>query len=68
MLTLEDPSRFETSRAVGAYVGLVPSQEQSGERDPQKKRLSKQGNELLRRLLVGSAQRILGPFGEDCDL
>jgi transposase len=67
VLTLEDPSRFETSRAVGAYVGLVPSQEQSGERDPQK-RISKQGNGLLRRLLVGSAQRILGPFGEDCDL
>jgi hypothetical protein len=23
---------------------------------------------MLRRLLVGSAQYILGPFGEDCDL
>jgi transposase len=67
VLTLEDPSRFQTSRAVGAYLGLVPSRDQSGERDPQK-RISKQGNALLRRLLVGSAQRILGPFGEDCDL
>jgi transposase len=67
VLTLEDPSRFETSRAVGAYLGLVPSKDQSGERDPQK-RISKQGNGLLRRLLVGSAQRILGPFGKDCDL
>ena len=67
VLTLEDPSRFGTSRAVGAYLGLVPSKDQSGERDPQK-RISKQGNGLLRRLLVGSAQRILGPFGEDCDL
>jgi len=67
VLTLEDPSRFGTSRAVGAYVGLVPSKDQSGERDPQK-RISKQGNGLLRKLLVGSAQRILGPFGEDSDL
>jgi transposase len=67
VLTLEDPSRFRTGRAVGAYLGLVPSKDQSGERDPQK-RISKQGNGLLRRLLVGSAQRILGPFGEDCDL
>jgi len=47
VLTLEDPSRFGTSRAVGAYVGLVPSKDQSGERDPQK-RISKQGNGLLR--------------------
>ncbi len=67
VLTLEDPSRFGTGRAVGAYLGLVPGKEQSGERDPQK-RISKQGNGLLRRLLVGSAHRILGPFGEDSDL
>jgi transposase len=67
VLTLEEPSRFGAGRAVGAYLGLVPSKEQSGERDPQK-RISKQGNGLLRKLLVGSAQRILGPFGKDCDL
>ncbi|MGH3089666.1 MAG: transposase [Rubrobacteraceae bacterium] len=24
VLTLEEPSRFEKSRSVGAYVGLVP--------------------------------------------
>jgi transposase len=46
VLTLEDPSRFRTGRAVGAYLGLVPSKDQSGERDPQK-RISKQGNGLL---------------------
>jgi transposase len=67
VLTLEDPSRFEASRAVGAYLGVVPSKDQSGERDPQK-RISKRGNGLLRKLLVGSAHRILGPFGEDSDL
>ncbi len=58
VLTLEDPSRFGTGRAVGAsYLGLVPGKDRSGERDPQK-RISKQGNGLLRRLLVGSAHRI----------
>jgi transposase len=67
VLTLEDPGRFEESRRVGAYLGLVPGKEQSGERDPQK-RISREGDEMLRRLLVGSAHYILGPFGEDCDL
>jgi transposase len=67
VLTLEDPSRFATSRAAGAYLGLVPGKDQSGERDPQK-RISKRGNGLLRKLLVGSAHRILGPFGKDSDL
>jgi transposase len=67
VLTLEDPYRFEKSRAVGAYLGLVPAQDQSGDRDPQK-HLSKEGDEMLRRLLVGSAHYILAPFGSDSDL
>jgi transposase len=67
VLTLEDPHRFEKSRSVGAYLGLVPATSQSGERDPQK-RISKEGDEMLRRLLVGSAHYILGPFGGDSDL
>lgn len=67
VLTLEDPGRFEKSRAVGAYLGLTPAKDQSGERDPQK-RISKQGDEFVRKLMVQSAHYILGPFGEDCDL
>jgi transposase len=67
VLTLEDPYRFEKSRSVGAYLGLVPARDQSGDRDPQK-RISKEGDEMLRRLLVGSAHYILGPFGSDSDL
>ena len=67
VLTLEDPHRFEKSRSVGAYLGLVPATSQSGERDPQK-RISKEGDEMLRRLLVGSAHYILGPFGGNSDL
>jgi transposase len=41
VLTLEDPYRFEKSRSVEAYLGLVPARDQSGDRDPQK-RISKQ--------------------------
>src|SRR5215213_9946583 len=67
VLTLEDPYRFEKSRSVGAYLGLVPASDRSGERDPQK-RISKEGDEMLRKLLVGSAHYILGPFGGDSDL
>jgi len=67
VLTLEDPYRFEKSRSVGAYLGLVPATDQSGDRDPQK-RISKEGDEMLRKLLVGSAHYVLGPFGSDSDL
>jgi transposase len=67
VLTVEDPHRFERSRSVGAYLGLVPARDQSGERDPQK-RISKEGDEMMRKLLVGSAHYILSPFGSDSDL
>jgi transposase len=68
VLTLGDPSRFAKSRSVGAYLGLVPATDQSGESDPQM-RITKEGDEMLRRLLVGSAHYILGPFAkEDSDL
>jgi transposase len=67
VLTLEDPHRFERSRSVGAYLGLVPAMDRSGERDPQR-RISKEGDEMMRKLLVGSAHYILGPFGSDSDL
>jgi transposase len=67
VLTLEDPYRFEKSRSVGAYLGLVPARDQSGDRDPQK-RISKEGDQRLRKLLVSGAHYILGPFGSDSDL
>jgi transposase len=67
LLTIEDPARFAKSREVGPYVGLVPKQDESGESAPQLG-ITKTGDIMLRRLLVGSAHYILGPFGEDCDL
>ena len=54
VLTLENPYRFAKSRSVRAYLGLVPATQRSGERDPQK-RISKEGDQMLRRLLVGCA-------------
>ena len=48
-------------------MGLVPKQEDSGESQPQLG-ISKAGDTMLRKLLVGSAQYILGPFGPDTDL
>ena len=67
VLTVEDPYRFEKSRSVGAYLGLVPARDQSGDRDPQR-RISKEGDEMLRKLLVSGAHYVLGPFGSDSDL
>ena len=67
VLTLENPNRFAKSRDVGPYLGLVPKQEDSGDSQPQLG-ISKAGDVMLRRLLVGSAHYILGPFGPDTDL
>lgn len=67
VLTVADRWRFRHSRDVGPFLGLVPAQDESGESSPQLG-ISKAGNPYLRRLLVGSANYILGPFGPDCEL
>lgn len=67
VLTLEDPKRFRRSRSVGAFLGLTPRRNQSGNRDPELA-ITKAGDPLMRTLLVQSAQYILGPRGADCDL
>jgi transposase len=54
-LVIGTPQRFHCGKQVGSYVGLVPSEESSGDR----RRLGhirKQGNALLRFLLVEAAQ------------
>ena len=61
VLKIEDPTRFPQVRDVGAFIGLCPRRDQSGENDPQL-RISKGGDAYLRRLLVSAAQYILGPF------
>ena len=67
VLKIEDPKRFRKVRDVGAYAGLCPGRDQSGESDPQL-RISKRGDAYLRRLLVSAAQYILGPFGPESAL
>jgi transposase len=67
VLKIGDPNRFERTRDVGAFVGLCPRRDQSGETDKEL-RISKCGDAYLRRLLVSAAQYILGPFGADSAL
>jgi transposase len=67
VLTLGSKERFERSRDVGCYLGLRPKRSQSGDRDPQL-RITKAGNEYLRRLLTECANFILGGFGKDSSL
>ena len=67
VLTIEDPHRFRKSRDAGCFVGLQPGRRNSGESEPQM-RISKEGDEYLRTLLVQGAHYILGPFGQDSDL
>lgn len=67
VLAVGDPHRFPSSRRMGPYFGLTPRQHDSGDNSPQL-RITKAGDPLVRRLLVGSAHYILGPFGPDSDL
>ena len=67
VLTLEDPGHFARSRDVGPYLGLVPKRDQSGETDKQL-RITKEGDALLRTLLVQCAQRLLQDNSPDSDL
>jgi transposase len=65
--SIEDAERFKHSRQVGAYFGLVPKLDDSSDLSPQL-RITKAGDPLVRRYLVGAAHYILGPFGPPCDL
>jgi transposase len=67
ILTLEEPHRFNRSRNVPAFIGLTPRRDQSGATDRQLG-ITKSGNTYLRKLLIGCAQYILGPFGNDSQL
>ena len=51
---IDDPHRFNNANQVGAYVGLVPRQYQSGKTD-RHGRITKRGPRLLRTLLVECA-------------
>ena len=65
--TVGNPTTFGKPRDAGAYFGLVPRQDQSGQSDRQL-RITKEGNTQVRALLVNCANYIMGPFGKDCAL
>jgi transposase len=65
--TLDGPQRMETNRQAGAFLGLRPRQQQSGDSSPQCG-ITKTGNTYLRSLLVQSAQYILRRSGPDSEL
>ncbi len=48
---IDDPSRFNSGKQLGSYLGLVPRQYQSGSMDRQGG-ISKQGHRQLRKMLV----------------
>ena len=54
-LVIGTPERFHCGKQIASYVGLVPSEESSGDRR-RLGHISKQGNVLLRFLLVEAAQ------------
>jgi len=54
-LIIGNPDRFGCGKQIASYVGLVPSEESSGDRR-RLGHISKQGNSLLRFLLVEAAQ------------
>ena len=54
-LVIGTPERFHNGKQIASYVGLVPSEESSGDRR-RLGHISKQGNSLLRFLLVEAAQ------------
>lgn len=67
VLTIEEPGRFAHSRDVGPYLGLTPKQHESGESQPEC-RITKNGDKLLRSLLVQGAHCILRKNAPDSDL
>jgi transposase len=67
VLTVDDPAHFAHARDVGAYLGLVPRRDQSGQSDKQLG-ITKAGHVQLRCLLVNCAHYILGRYGPPCHL
>jgi transposase len=55
VLTIGDVSRFRRGKQVASYVGLIPQENSSGDRR-RTGAISKQGNRMLRSLLVEAAQ------------
>ena len=55
VLIIGTPTRFERGKQIGTYVGMIPCEESSAHKQ-RLGHISKQGNSLLRFLLVEAAQ------------
>ena len=51
---VDDPHRFRTAKAVGRYFGLVPSQDQSGDRN-RLGHITREGPPVVRQLVAEAA-------------
>jgi transposase len=58
-----DLSRFNNRREIGAYLGLVPSAHESGERQDRKGRITKQGPSRVRKVLCQATWSRMGSHG-----
>ena len=65
--SIEDPSRFARGEDAGAFAGLAPRRNQSGERD-HKGRISKAGDPMLRSALYEAANSLLARVKRPCAL
>jgi transposase len=57
VLIMEDWRRFPRGKQVGSYLGLIPAEASSGKHQQQMGHVTKQGNTLLRWLLVEAATK-----------
>ena len=64
---IADPGRFGSARDAGAYFGLTPGQDKSGDKDAPK-HITKTGSALMRHLLVTAANHILRASSPDTAL
>ena len=62
-----DPTRFERSRDIGAYLGLIPKQDQSGDKDKQL-HITHAGSGLIRTVLVECAGVALQSNAKETDI
>ena len=62
---LDEVTRFPSAHQVGSYLGLVPSEYSSGERQ-HRGRITKRGNARMRSLLVEAGWRILRSRKSEC--
>jgi len=65
--SIEDPGRFARGEDAGAFAGLAPRRNQSGERDI-KGRISKAGDPMLRGALYEAANSLLARVTRPCAL